>query len=134
VAKTKLVAFDLDGTLIGRDLVLSPRVMDAVGRMLERGIAGCIATGRMYRASLPFARKLGFESPIICYQGAAIIDPGTDEILQHSALPNAVVRELDRGNRRCRPASAALSQRRVLLRASTTASRSCTLRSREWNP
>jgi Cof subfamily protein (haloacid dehalogenase superfamily) len=91
---TKLVAFDLDGTLIGHDLALSPRVVDAVERMRARGIAGCIATGRMYRASIPFARRLGFDAPIVCYQGAAIIDPATDEVLQHSALPNAVVREL----------------------------------------
>ncbi|MBV8489959.1 MAG: HAD family phosphatase, partial [Candidatus Eremiobacteraeota bacterium] len=50
-----LVAFDLDGTLIGRDLKISPGVRDAVARMLAAGVAGCIVTGRMYRATLPFA-------------------------------------------------------------------------------
>ncbi|HTU83397.1 MAG TPA: Cof-type HAD-IIB family hydrolase [Candidatus Acidoferrales bacterium] len=90
----RLVAFDLDGTLIGRDLVLSKRVCDAVARMQQAGVAGCIVTGRMYRASVPFARELRFDAPLICYQGAAVIDPATDEVLAHTALGPAVVHEL----------------------------------------
>ncbi len=92
--RPRLVAFDVDGTLVGRDLRISPRVRDAVARMLQAGIAGCLVTGRMYRATIPFARELGLETPIICYQGAAIIDPDTDEVIAHSALSNDVVREL----------------------------------------
>lgn len=89
-----LVAFDVDGTLIGRDLAISPRVAAAVERMKAAGIAGCLVTGRMYRATLPFVRELGLESPVICYQGAAVIDPATDEILTHTAVANDVVRDL----------------------------------------
>lgn len=48
----------------------------------------------MYRATIPFARELGFDSPLICYQGAAIIDPTTDEVIAHSALSNDIVREI----------------------------------------
>jgi Cof subfamily protein (haloacid dehalogenase superfamily) len=90
----KLVAFDVDGTLVGRDLAISPGVRAAVARMRERGTVGCLVTGRMYRATLPFARELYFDTPLICYQGAAIIDPTTDEVLDHAALDNEVVREL----------------------------------------
>jgi Cof subfamily protein (haloacid dehalogenase superfamily) len=90
----KLVAFDLDGTLIGRDVTLSAGVLAAVRRMQDAGIAGCIVTGRMYRSTIPFARKLGFDTPIVCYQGAAVIDPSSDEILQHCSVSNDVVLEL----------------------------------------
>lgn len=90
----KLVALDLDGTLVGRDLVVSPRVRDAIARMQAAGIHGCLVTGRMYRAAVPYARELGFETPLICYQGAAIVDPASDEVLRHAALRNDVVREL----------------------------------------
>lgn len=90
----RLVAFDVDGTLIGRDLAISGRVRAAVGRMLEAGVAGCLVTGRMYRATVPFARELGLTAPIVCYQGAAIVDPAADEVLAHTALDNAVVLEL----------------------------------------
>jgi Cof subfamily protein (haloacid dehalogenase superfamily) len=90
----KLVALDVDGTLVGRDLTISPAVRDAVAAMRAAGTAGCLVTGRMYRATIPFARELALDAPLICYQGAAIIDPATDEILAHSALPNPLVREL----------------------------------------
>jgi len=84
-----LVAFDLDGTLIGESLQIRPRVAQAVAAMRERGVKGCIVTGRMFRAALPFARSLGFDAPIICYQGAAVVDPMKDEVLLDTPLPNA---------------------------------------------
>ncbi|HEY3674969.1 MAG TPA: Cof-type HAD-IIB family hydrolase [Candidatus Tumulicola sp.] len=93
-SKFRLVAFDLDGTLVGRDSAVSPRVLDAVAKMHEAGVRGCLCTGRMYRASVGYARELHFDAPIICYQGAAIIDPSTDEILANEPVPNDVVRDL----------------------------------------
>ena len=92
--RPKLVALDLDGTLIGRDLAISPTVRAAVLRMSDFGVRGVIVTGRMYRAALPFARALEFESPLVCYQGAAIVDPSTDTVLRDTPLSNAVVREV----------------------------------------
>jgi Cof subfamily protein (haloacid dehalogenase superfamily) len=92
--RPKLVAFDVDGTLVGRNLTISPRVKAAIEQMQRAGIAGCLVTGRMYRATLPFARELGFAAPIVCYQGAAVIDPASDEIIAHCAIENGVVREL----------------------------------------
>lgn len=92
--KPRLLAIDLDGTLVGRDLIIRPRVREAITAARAAGVAGCIVTGRMFRAALPYARELEFEQPIICYQGAAIVDPSTDEVLQHLALENALVLEI----------------------------------------
>jgi Cof subfamily protein (haloacid dehalogenase superfamily) len=92
--RVRLVAFDVDGTLLGRDLAISERVRGAIARMQEAGVEGCLVTGRMYRATLPFARELNFDAPVICYQGAAIIDPSSDEVLHDVALSNEVVRDL----------------------------------------
>jgi Cof subfamily protein (haloacid dehalogenase superfamily) len=82
----KLVAFDLDGTLVGRDLVIRPRVRAAIARMQAAGVQGCIVTGRMYRAAVGYARELEFEAPLICYQGAAIVDPTTDDVLRDTPV------------------------------------------------
>ena len=84
----ELVAFDLDGTLVGKSLAIRPRVIAAIAAMRDRGIAGCIVTGRMYGSALPFARELRFTAPVVCYQGAAVIDPQTDDVLQDIPLPN----------------------------------------------
>lgn len=62
--------------------------------MRERGVRGCIVTGRMFRAALPFARHLGFDAPIICYQGAAVVDPDSDAVLLDTPLPNAAALEV----------------------------------------
>jgi Cof subfamily protein (haloacid dehalogenase superfamily) len=94
--RPKLVAFDLDGTLLGEELLLRPRVLAAVSKMLERGVQGCIVTGRMYRAALPFVRQLQFTAPVVCYQGAAVVDPETDDVLQDVPLPNAEALGLER--------------------------------------
>jgi Cof subfamily protein (haloacid dehalogenase superfamily) len=94
VSDIRLVAFDLDGTLVGRDHVVTPRVREAIAKMHDAGILGCMVTGRMYRACIAYVRELRFDAPVICYQGAAIIDSSTDEVLEHRALANEVVREL----------------------------------------
>ncbi len=88
------MAFDVDGTLVGPDLAISDRVRGAILRMQQAGINGCLVTGRMYRATLPFARELQFDAPIICYQGAAVIDPSSDEVLHHLVVENDVVHDL----------------------------------------
>src|SRR5215212_6092023 len=49
-----LIALDLDGTLIGDDLVLRPRTVAAIRAARERGVAVSIVTGRMTTSALPF--------------------------------------------------------------------------------
>jgi Cof subfamily protein (haloacid dehalogenase superfamily) len=52
-----------------------------------------IATGRMFRSVLPYARTAGIEDPLVCYQGAAVVDPATGEYLLHEPIPLALARE-----------------------------------------
>lgn len=92
--KYRLVAFDLDGTLVGRDLVIRDRVRAAVARLIATGTRGCIVTGRMYRAAVPFARALELTAPLVCYQGAAVVDPADDAILREVPLEPPLVQEL----------------------------------------
>jgi Cof subfamily protein (haloacid dehalogenase superfamily) len=96
----RLLAVDLDGTLVGRDLVLRERVRDEISRVRAAGVEGCIVTGRMYRAALPFARELALDAPLICYQGAAIVDPQTDEVLFDMPLPNVTALDVVKAAKR----------------------------------
>ena len=52
----KLLAADLDGTLLDEDFTLSPRVKTAVRRAIERGVHVTLATGRGYATTLQYAR------------------------------------------------------------------------------
>jgi Cof subfamily protein (haloacid dehalogenase superfamily) len=83
----RLVALDLDGTVIGHDLVIPPAVHDAIGAARAAGVHVTLATGRMFGATIPFARQLGITTPLICYQGALIRHPLTDEVLLATTMP-----------------------------------------------
>lgn len=80
-APFRLVALDLDGTLFGDDLVIRPAVRAAIAAVLARGVRVTLATGRMFRSTLPYAEALGITTPLICYQGAQIRDPADGAIL-----------------------------------------------------
>jgi Cof subfamily protein (haloacid dehalogenase superfamily) len=95
-----LLALDLDGTLIDRSLVITPRVRAAVHEAASRGIAATLVTGRMFVASAPYAVTLGIAGPIVCYQGAAVYEVGTRRCLREVPLGNAVaLRVVERAKR-----------------------------------
>lgn len=70
----KLVAADLDDTLLDENSKLSDENKKVIAQARTQGLAFTIATGRMFRAAAPFAKELGLapEQPIICYNGALI--------------------------------------------------------------
>jgi hypothetical protein len=70
----KLIAVDLDDTLLDPGLRITPRVKQAVRRAAERNVTVALATGRMFRAALPYAEELGLTAPLITYQGALVKD------------------------------------------------------------
>ncbi len=68
----RLVALDMDGTLLASDGSLSPRVTRAVRAARERGVAIALATARRWVGVLPVARELGLDGPLILYDGAIV--------------------------------------------------------------
>ena len=92
--RRRLLAMDLDGTLVGPDLIVSPRNRAALNAAREKGVFVTLATGRMLRSTLPFARALSLTTPIICYQGAMVADPVTGEVLLHRTVPLVLAREV----------------------------------------
>lgn len=100
----KLVALDLDGTLLDEDLKISPRVRRAIQATLARGVQVTLATGRSTISAAAFARDLGITIPIIGYQGGMITDPNTgarlreatmDQAIAHAAVEQAEAEDLD---------------------------------------
>jgi Cof subfamily protein (haloacid dehalogenase superfamily) len=90
----RLVALDLDGTLISASLRVSERVKDAIARARTAGVNFTMVTGRMFAAAKPFARAIGIDGPIVCYQGAATYVVATGERLFHYPLPVSVTEDV----------------------------------------
>ena len=76
-----LLALDVDGTLIVDDHPVTPRVRRAISAAQDAGVKVTIATGRMFQSARRFAHDLGVTVPIICYHGALVRHPLTEETL-----------------------------------------------------
>jgi Cof subfamily protein (haloacid dehalogenase superfamily) len=98
----RLIALDIDGTLVGEDLVVGPRTRAAVAEATRRGIAVCLVTGRMATSAVPFAQKLGLTGPVVAQQGAMVRTmptPGSNRpgrMLYHRPLRPEVTQEVVR--------------------------------------
>jgi hypothetical protein len=79
----RLVALDLDGTILDMKLNLDPRDVAALHRIIEAGVTVVACTGRPFPGALPWVEKLGLDGPIICYQGAQIRLPDGSTLLDH---------------------------------------------------
>jgi Cof subfamily protein (haloacid dehalogenase superfamily) len=91
--EVELVACDLDGTLLAPDLVIRERTRAAIAAVRAAGVRFVIVTGRMFQSAVRYARAAGLDEPIVCYQGAAVVDSSTGEFLRHEPIPLGIARE-----------------------------------------
>ena len=68
----RLIATDLDGTLLNGASELSSRTLRAVERAMDAGARFVIASGRMYETARPFAQQLQANAPMIAFNGAMV--------------------------------------------------------------
>lgn len=86
-----LGAFDLDGTVLRRDLTITEATVKAVRALRERGVRLVVATGRRFEGAREHAERLGSEDedPVICY-GGSMVRRINGETLLHRTLPKDV--------------------------------------------
>ena len=82
----RVVAIDLDGTVVGEDLEVRPFTRRVFAALRAGGVRVIIATGRMFSTTLAYAHVLQSEGPVVCYQGALIRDLDTGRTLFHEPL------------------------------------------------
>jgi len=96
----RLVALDIDGTLVGEDLDIGSDTRTAIRAARKRGVIVSLVTGRMVSSAMRFARELDLDSPIVGYQGALIREmpaAGSDRLgrlLVHTPMPAETAREI----------------------------------------
>jgi Cof subfamily protein (haloacid dehalogenase superfamily) len=59
----------------------------------DAGLHVIVVTGRMYKSVHRFLEPAGLSDPIICYQGAAVVDPVTGEWLRHEPIELSLAKE-----------------------------------------
>lgn len=83
----RLIALDLDDTLLTPELSISPGNRQALATAAENGVRIVLATGRMVQSTLPFAEMLGLKDIIcLCYNGALVQTVSDGKVLDASPV------------------------------------------------
>ena len=90
----KLVATDLDGTLLGPDGTVSARAARAIAELTALDVLVVLVTGRSPRRMAPVASALGNTGLAICANGAATLDLGTGDMIATQPIPAAPLRSI----------------------------------------
>ena len=86
----RLLAIDLDDTLLTDDLTIPASALSAIAAAREKGVQVVVATGRMFQSALPHARAANVDGPLITYNGALVQSlDGTTLSHQPIAIPEA---------------------------------------------
>lgn len=83
----RLIAIDLDGTLLNSSKEITPRTARVLQRAAAAGVAVVLATARPPRSVLPFHTALDLQTPMINYNGALVYDPLANRVLMHCPVP-----------------------------------------------
>ena len=75
----RLIALDLDGTLLPESKQIGKRSRRVLTALHERGVEVALATGKFLHAGRYYAEALGLDSPLIALDGARVSDDGTLE-------------------------------------------------------
>ena len=83
----RLIAFDLDGTMLNAAKVLTPRNKAALERAAEKGILIVPTTGRLFDAIPEEIREFPFLRYAITINGAAVFDTETGDNIYRAEIP-----------------------------------------------
>ncbi len=90
----KLLALDLDGTLLNSRGELSRRNLEAISTARSLGVRVALVTGRRFRDARPLALELGLDVPVISHNGALTKHARTLETVAVRLLPLEAAREV----------------------------------------
>ncbi len=91
---SRVIALDLDGTLLTPTKTLLPSSLQALARAREAGFTPIIVTGRHHVAIHPFYQALALDTPAICCNGTYLYDYHAKKVLEADPLPAAQALQL----------------------------------------
>lgn len=92
--RIKLVAIDLDGTLLTSQKTVTPNTLAALRAALKKGVKIILATARPPRSVRHYYHALKLDTPTINYNGALIWDEPNQRVIEHTPLAADVARKI----------------------------------------
>jgi Cof subfamily protein (haloacid dehalogenase superfamily) len=90
----KLLALDLDGTLLSSNGTISPENFAAIQKAEKQGVLVTIATGRRFRDARPVGLEIELNAPLICHNGALLKCVESLETVDFSTLNNQTLHDI----------------------------------------
>jgi hypothetical protein len=90
----KLIAIDVDDTLLTDDLIVTDGTREAMEAAIAAGVTVTLATGRMFASAQKIARQIKLNVPIITYQGALVKTLLDGQVLYERNVPTDAALEL----------------------------------------
>lgn len=92
--KYRLVALDLDGTLLDSQLQIRDETREELKRIRALGLQVMLVTGRHHVAAYAYWHQLGLDLPAICCNGSYVYDYRASRPLANDPLTRAEARQL----------------------------------------
>jgi len=86
--KYRLIAIDVDGTLLNQDLILEESTKDKLAAVRASGMEVILCSGRRFSAAVGYAKELGLLGPIIVNNGTIVKEAATGRTLYADFFPN----------------------------------------------
>jgi Cof subfamily protein (haloacid dehalogenase superfamily) len=86
----RLLALDLDGTLLRSDHQVDARDRAAIAELQRAGVVVTIVTGRLHSGALGAARACGIAGAIACVEGSHLVEAASGTTLAHHAMATDV--------------------------------------------
>jgi len=90
----RLLALDLDGTLLRSDGHVDARDAAAIHELRAAGVTVTIATGRLHSGAMAAAQATGIQGAIACAEGSHIVDVASRRWLAHHPMNSEVTEVL----------------------------------------
>lgn len=88
----KLIALDMDGTLLTSDEKVSKRTQKAIAQAMEKDVVVVISTGRWLGSCYPYAKDLGLTTYLVTSNGGEIWTMDKELIERHTLSPELMER------------------------------------------
>ncbi|MEW9700677.1 Cof-type HAD-IIB family hydrolase [Paenibacillus sp. SI8] len=89
----KLIALDMDGTLLNEDKQISTENREAIHAAIEAGKTVIMSTGRGVQSAMPYVKELGLSTPIVAVNGSEVWE-SPEKLLSRKLLATETVRSL----------------------------------------
>ena len=86
----RLLALDLDGTLLRRDGRVDERDITAIAELQAAGVAVTIVTGRLHSGTVGAARVCAIDGAVACCDGSHLVELASGQTLVHHGMSDEV--------------------------------------------